>query len=108
MEWIPFVIISGICLLIFLGIAIWALCRKTPMNFWAGSTVNPATISNIKKYNKANAIMWFCYCIPLVLGIVIAPIHISVAAAVMSIGLVFGIGPLIFVYLRIQKKYTNH
>ncbi len=48
-------------IIIFIGLGIYSLKRKTPMHFWAGSTVSNKEISDIKAYNKANGIMWICY-----------------------------------------------
>ena len=45
----------------FLGIGIWSLKRKTPMHFWAGSTIDPKTVTDIPAYNRANARMWMEY-----------------------------------------------
>lgn len=36
---IPFAIIIGFCASIFIVIGIYALKKKTPMHFWAGTTV---------------------------------------------------------------------
>lgn len=44
--------------LVFIAVGIWAFCRKTPMHFWSGTTVSPETITDVKKYNKANGFMW--------------------------------------------------
>lgn len=52
MEWIAFDMIVLLCVLIFMGMGVWALIRKTPMHFWSGTTVKPETITDIKNIIK--------------------------------------------------------
>jgi len=104
MGWITFDIIVLLCVLLFAGIGIWALKRKTPMHFWAGTTVNPETITDIKKYNQANAIMWFCYCIPLIFSMIVAPFSMDIAGIIAGAGVVIGLVCLFITYGK--RKYT--
>ena len=49
------------CELIGLGFIIVAVCAsrsKNPLNFWAGSNVTEKQITDVKKFNRANLIMW--------------------------------------------------
>ena len=59
---------------VFYGIGRWAAGRKTPMHFWAGSEVDPKTVSDIPAYNRENGRMWKQYSLSFwlagVLGIV--------------------------------------
>ena len=50
-----------LCAAIFVVIGVWALCRKTPMHFWSGSTVSIAEIRDIRRYNRANGRMWILF-----------------------------------------------
>ena len=52
-ELVTFIGCFGVCGVAFAAIGIWALCRKTPMHFWAGSTVSSESITDVKKYNLA-------------------------------------------------------
>lgn len=49
------------CAILFFGIGIYAAKREKPMHFWAGTTVDPSRISDVKAYNKENARMWKIY-----------------------------------------------
>ena len=106
-EWIVFDIIMLFTLLIFAAIVIWAYKRETPMHFWSGTTVDAETITDVKKYNKANARMWLGYCVPMLASMVAAPFSVALAARIMSVGCVAGIPVLIFTYYKIKKKYTK-
>ena len=50
---IVFSFIVWFCSLIFIGIGIYSIKRKTPMHFWAGSKVKREEITDIKAYNRA-------------------------------------------------------
>jgi maltodextrin utilization protein YvdJ len=88
--------------IIFIGLGVYALKRKTPMHFWAGSTVSSEEISDIKGYNKANGIMWICYglsflLIP-ILGESIGDITLAILVPIMVVA-------LMLTYKVIYNKY---
>ena len=102
------IIMVGCCWLcagIFCGIAFWALKRKDPMSFYAGTTVDPRTISDIPAYNRENARMWFIYSSFFWISGIIAFFHMMAAVAIMMIASVPGIFVLVSCYQRIYKKY---
>lgn len=45
--------------IICLSIGIYSFLRKEPMNFWAGQKISKRKITNYKKYNLLNSLMWF-------------------------------------------------
>lgn len=94
---------GGLCI----GLGIYALNKKSPMHFFAnGPEVKVEEISDIKAYNKANAIMWISYgMVFIIAGIteILFEGHISIIITVLACFPGFII--LIFVYLIIRKKY---
>ena len=52
---------SGGCAVIFYGIGFWMSRQHHPVNFWAGSQLDPETVRDIPAYNHANAAMWKRY-----------------------------------------------
>lgn len=49
------------CIAIGLGfiiVAVCAACSKNPLSFWAGNKVSEKQITDVKKFNRANLIMW--------------------------------------------------
>ena len=46
------------CGALFFGIGVWAGKAKKPVHFWAGSRIDPRTITNVAAYNRENARMW--------------------------------------------------
>ncbi len=60
-----------VLILIFGGLGFYTLKKKTPMHFWAGTTVKNEENINISEYNKKNAVMWFlCAGLSLIDGII--------------------------------------
>ena len=107
MPWVIFNAVALSCVLLFGGIGLWAYNRKTPMHFWAGSTVPPETITDVKEYNRMHALMWFCYCIPFVISMVVSVFSVLVAGLVLMVWCVFGTVLLVAAYVFIKKKYTK-
>ena len=52
------------CAALFLGIGMYATRLKTPMHFWSGSRIDPASVSYIPAYNRENGRMWKWYSVP--------------------------------------------
>lgn len=83
-----FVIIGSLvfCILIFVAIGLYAIKRKSPMHFFAGTTVNPRKITDVEAYNRANGYMWFAYG-----GLFIIPIIASFFTSPAVVGILVGI-----------------
>lgn len=95
------------CALLFFGIGVYARRLDKPMWFWTGTEVDPSTISDIKKYNKENAIMWQTYSL-WYFASGIAEIWSSIVALVfLLLGCSIGLVILVAWYSRIYKKYRN-
>lgn len=56
-----FVLISWFCGAVLVIIAYSCFKRKTPVNFWSGTEVKKEEVTDVKKYNFANGIMWCIY-----------------------------------------------
>lgn len=97
--------ISSLCASIFLGIGLYAKKLTTPMWFWAGSTVDPATITDIKAYNSENGSMWIQYSIPYWISAVIHYWMPITATLLLVVPCTAGIVWLIWRFLKISKKY---
>ena len=94
------------CVLIFEAIAVWCFKSKKPVNFWSGEKIPESSISDIKKYNHANGIMWLIYGLLWLttsfVGLynaLIAGICIGICCACVII--------LIIIYSRIRNKYQK-
>lgn len=93
------------CALIFVIIGISAGKMKKPMNFWSGTTVDPATVKDIPGYNLANRRMWLLFSLPFwLLGVVYfwSPL---VAGLGLTLAAILGVVWLLWYYSRIKHKY---
>lgn len=93
---------SLICILPLIGVGLYAFNKKTPMHFWAGTTVKPEEISDIKKYNRANGTMWIVYGLSFLLLPTLSNIFGEMAVTAMYM---FGFVVFIFCYKCIYNKY---
>ena len=99
------------CGFTFIGIGIWAKNSQKPMHFYSGSSVDANTISDIKAYNKENAVMWKTYSVPYIISglCAVAGLFFNlfsyVAIALIFLAATVGIGWLVCRYHRIQKRY---
>ena len=101
------------CALLFLGIGYWARKSEKPVNFWSGSTVPVDKVTDVKAYNRANAVLWEVYSIPFwiagVFGVFgfMGDIFSIVAAVVLFLSCVPGGFLLVWQYRRIEKMYIK-
>lgn len=105
-ESIIYLLILLLCGLLFIGLGIFSIKKKTPMHFWAGIPVKPEEIRDIKAYNKANGIMWIAYGLIFILS-GFAPFvwDLNLVAIVFIISIVFGTISLMIVHGKIYEKY---
>ena len=93
--------------LLFKLIGDYAQRREKPMWFWAGSAVDEAAITDVKKYNQANGLMWKCYGLWYLAADVAWYWSHTVALVFLIGGVTLGTAILIATYLKIEKKYTR-
>ena len=97
------------CGAVFFGIGVWANRRKTPMHFWAGTELDPKTVSDIPAYNHENAVMWKLYSIPYWLAGVLSLYQAqwcAIAALILMILACFpGLLIMIRHYRKLEAKY---
>ena len=94
---------------LFYGIGVWANRRKTPMHFWAGTELDPKTVSDIPAYNHENAVMWKLYSIPYWIAGALSLFQAqwcAIAALILMVLACFpGLLILIRHYRRLEAKY---
>lgn len=88
--------------IMFLGVGIYSLRKKTPMHFWAGSVVKSEEISDIKAYNKANGIMWIVCGLSFIL---IPLLSETIGGIVVTFLVLFEVIGMIICYQIIYNKY---
>ena len=95
-----------VCFLVFAGLGVYFCLSKTPANFWSGEKISPSAVSDVKKYNRANGIMWIVYGVLYLIPAVFAFINIPVSGAIICVLTFIGVPILIFIYTKIiRQKY---
>lgn len=92
------------CAMVFTGISIWCFKSGKPVSFWAGEKIPVDFVSDVKKYNCANGIMWLIYGLCWFFASIVGLFSIGISA-VMVVVLCLGIGILILIQLQIRKQY---
>ena len=105
-RWIGF-IAWGVAGILMIGIGIWALFSKKPVNFWANTSVSE--INNPKQYNYAVAKLFCLYgIIFIILGIPLLAGQNSAWILLSVIGVMIeSIMAMIIYVLVIEKKYKK-
>lgn len=93
------------CALLFLSIGIYAKKREKPMWFYAGTTVDESTITDVKAYNKENARMWKIYSLWFFASGVVYFWNEMLGVLILVLGCTVGIGILVSSFTKIEKKY---
>ena len=105
MERYLFILIMVPCAALFTGIGIYAMRRKKPMHFYAGSEVKPWQIRDIPAYNRANGRMWILFSLGFWAAALLSLFNVSAAGMLAALTCLVGIPILVVVYRRIYKKY---
>ena len=96
-----------LCAGLFTGIGVYAKKLETPMWFWSGSEVDPASITDIKGYNAANSRMWLMYSLWFWAAGFAWIWSSIVAVSLLVLGCSLGIVLLVGTYHKIEKKYKK-
>ena len=93
------------CAILFYGIGIYAQRLKKPMWFWAGTSVDPKQITDVKQYNKENGVMWKLYSLWYVAAGIAELWNSVVSVVILFMSCSVGLFLLVGEYNRIYKKY---
>lgn len=103
---VGFVIWSIVSLILF-GIGIWAWKSPNAVSFYTG--VKPPEVSDVRKYNRAVAVLWFCYAVLFeLLGLPLFFLKHNPAGFVLPLaGVVILSIALAVVYNRILRRFVK-
>ena len=103
-----FAIICGLIALPFIGVAVWAFNRRSPMPFFAGGAADNSAsedLTDVKAYNKAVGLLWLCGAVGLVISGVVSIFSMTVGVVALLIVCIPGTIILIIGYNRIHSRY---
>ena len=87
--------------------ALWILKRRKPIHFFAGTSVEPHEVTNVKAYNRANAKMWALYGAWFVLIGALSFLSSTVGIVLSVASIIPGVFFLYIPYKRIYNKYKQ-
>lgn len=98
------------CGILFYGIGALGARQQTPMNFWAGQTIAPESVTDIPAYNHACARLWKWFSVPCWLFGILSLLPIGNWSAMLGLAdLVLwgtaGLWWLIRSYKEIERQY---
>ena len=106
MEKIIMFVVCIFLFLVFTGLGIYFCLSKTPANFWSGDKIAPEDVSDVKKYNHANGIMWIVYGLLFLIPAFTAFASVLISGVAIGVLTFIGVPVLIFIYTKIIKpKY---
>lgn len=91
--------------LLFTAIGVYAWRREKPMWFWADSAPDPATLTDIPAYNRANGKMWLAYSLIFWLSAPVCLVNETVGGLLMAILALAALPLLAAAYKKIYRKY---
>jgi len=92
---------------ILIAVAIYHNRRKTPVNFWSGSIIEPEEITDTPAYNRANYLMWTFFIICLAVSVLFMLFSILIGSIVFGVALILGTVLMMIVHKRIYNKYKT-
>ena len=93
------------CAILFFAIGVYAKKAAKPMWFWAGVDVDAARITDMKRYNHDNGVMWQCYSLWYFAAALAALWSLILSLVFLVLSCSVGIALLIYTYNRIYRKY---
>ena len=102
-------IVCVVMILTYAGFGLYSWRRKTPANFWAGEKIPDEAVSDVKKYNRANGLMWIIYGVLYLIPAIMALFDAASAGFILAAITFAGTPILIFIYVKIiRPKYVSN
>lgn len=88
------------------GIGVYSIKSKKPVSFFTFYKVSEDEVSNVKSYNKSVGVLWILYGVFwILLGSLYIFMDTTIALIITILSAHISIIVLIFMYLRIKRKY---
>ena len=98
-------IVSFGCGVLFFCIGTYAKRLEKPMWFWSGTEVKATEITDVKRYNRANGIMWQLYSLWYFAAGVAEIWNSMLSFILMMLSCTVGLVVLVVAYKKIYNKY---
>ena len=109
MEGLILFIVCIVMILTFAGFGLYSWRRRTPANFWSGEKIPSDAVSDVKKYNRANGLMWIIYGVLYLIPAIMSLCNVASAGIALAVLTFGGLPILIFIYVKIiRPKYVSN
>ena len=98
-------IVSFGCGILFFCIGTYAKRLEKPMWFWSGTEVKATEITDVKRYNQANGIMWQLYSLWYFAAGIAEIWNSMLSFILMMLSCTVGLVILVVAYKKIYNKY---
>lgn len=94
-------------------LGVYALLVKHPVTFLGGKKIDPSKVSDVRKYNLANAKMWLLFSIPFWLAGIVGlfndygNVYSYIYLLLLIVGSSFGLMRVLLTYQKIASKYIS-
>ena len=105
-EEVMFFVTILVCAIVCFALSVWCFASKNPVHFWTGQKVLKETISDIKKYNRANGILWLVYSFFWFISAFLGLYNLKYGAIGTCVSGA-GIFILMIIYNKIYKRYLR-
>jgi len=106
-ENIIFAAAMWVCAFCIGGIALWIAGRNKPVCFWRGRAMRSQEITDIRAYNRANAVMYCRFSLCFVTAGIIAPFNLIAGVIFIVTASVLGSFAMTICYNGIYERYQR-
>lgn len=99
------VFINWVCAIVFSLIGFSCLKSKRPAGFWSGMQVRKEQVTNVRKYNIANGILWMSYSLIYWIAGLCSIIDTGIGVIFTIVGCTAGIAYLLLGYAWIKRRF---
>lgn len=94
--------------LIYAGVGLYLWRSKKPANFWTGEKIPAGVVSDVKKYNRANGIMWIVFGVLYLIPAFTTFASVLISGVIIGVLTFIGTPVLIIIYTKkIKPKYIS-
>lgn len=99
------VFINWVCAMVFSLIGFSCFKAGRPVGFWSGISVRKEQVTDVRRYNIANGILWFSYSLIYWIAGICSFVNTGIGAIFTIIGCTAGIVYLLIGYNIIKRKF---
>ena len=101
------VLINFVCAAIFSLLAYSCFISRRPVSFWSGDKITKDQVTDVRKFNMANAVLWAIYSLFYWIACVCGFVNSKVSIIITIVGLTVGFVGLLIGYNIIKRRFLH-